>query len=66
MILTTDKLPSTAELEDMLLTIAMARAKGNKAKASRLLGISVRTVERRIVERIKKDEQNEKILQGLL
>lgn len=44
-----------ADTEDKVLTIALARTKGNKTAAAKLLGLSLRTVHRRIDKRIQND-----------
>lgn len=44
------------EVQDKLITIALADTFGNKMAAAFLLNISVETLSRRIKERIKKNE----------
>ena len=45
---------------DKMITIALARADGNRTEAAAILGMSRRTLGRRIRERIKQDiEENE-------
>jgi len=50
------RLLDTNDIEDKLITIALARTDGNRTKAAKLLNMSVRSFRRKISERIKKDE----------
>jgi len=50
------RLLDTNDIEDKLITIALARADGNRTKAAKLLNMPVRSFRRKISERIKKDE----------
>jgi len=43
-----------AEIEDKMITIALAEAKGNREEAAKLLGIPVRSLWRKIASRVKK------------
>ena len=43
-------------IEDQVITIAMARADGHRGTAAKLLGISDRTLQRKLRIRSKKDE----------
>ena len=44
------------EMENKLITIALAKVDGNRRKAAELLGIPVRKLQRRIAERVKNDK----------
>ena len=44
------------EAEDKLLTIILASTNGHRRKAANALGISLRTIYRRIDERVRRDE----------
>ncbi len=44
------------EAEDKLITIALARTNGNRTKAAKLLGMSIRALQRKIIGR----EENNK------
>jgi len=52
-------IPTIAEaiqqVEDRLITIALAKTKGNRAAAARMIGLSERTMSRKVKERIAKD-----------
>lgn len=44
------------ETMDKLVTIALAKSRGNRRKAAKTLGMSVRTLQRRIAARREKNE----------
>lgn len=44
------------EIENKLITIALAETSGNRIVAAKKLGMSVRTLHRRIQKRIKQNE----------
>ena len=44
------------KVEDQLITIALAETNGHRVKAAEILGMSERTLQRRIQKRIKRNE----------
>lgn len=48
--------PYLRDIHNKLVTIALAKSAGNRKKAAKQLGISVRTLHRFIHERITEDE----------
>ncbi len=50
------KMPNIKDMQDKIITIALAKAEGKREVAAFLLGMSVRTLQRFIAKRRQKNE----------